>query len=158
MTMRAPARGLCAPAAPSGCNSPARSIRFTIDGTPIPKARPRMTRSGTVYTTQRTREYEARGREIAALAMRGTDPIDGPIELWVSITVGMSAKIGRKQRERKIGMPVTSRPDLDNYVKSAMDIGNGIVFRDDAQVYRIGASKLYGDKPGMVVSVRSAEL
>ena len=36
----------------------AESVRFFVDGRPVPKGRPRVTRHGT-YTPKSTREYEA---------------------------------------------------------------------------------------------------
>lgn len=34
-------------------------ISFTIEGVPVPKGRPRFTRSGHTYTPDTTRKYEA---------------------------------------------------------------------------------------------------
>jgi Holliday junction resolvase RusA-like endonuclease len=59
----------------------------------------------------------------------------------------------RRKRERARGRPTPTRPDLDNYIKAAMDICGGIVFRDDAQVVLIGSSKMYSDNPRLEIDV-----
>jgi Holliday junction resolvase RusA-like endonuclease len=47
----------------------------------------------------------------------------------------------------------TSRPDLDNYVKAALDAINGIVIADDALVVELEACKRYGPDPKVVLTV-----
>jgi Holliday junction resolvase RusA-like endonuclease len=39
------------------------------------------------------------------------------------------------------------RPDLDNYMKTALDACNEIVFADDSQIVKLIANKRYGEKP-----------
>ena len=53
-------------------------ITFVVDGTPVPKGRPRFA-LGHVYTPERTREYEAKVRDAAKAAMRGRPATDMPV-------------------------------------------------------------------------------
>ena len=39
----------------------------------------------------------------------------------------------------------TSKPDADNYAKLILDALNGVLWRDDAQVVRLFAEKVYCD-------------
>jgi Holliday junction resolvase RusA-like endonuclease len=41
----------------------------------------------------------------------------------------------------------TARPDTDNYLKLLLDAGNGIAWKDDAQIIEIHARKLYDWSP-----------
>ena len=50
-----------------------------------------------------------------------------------------------------------SRPDLDNFIKAALDGCNEIVFRDDSLVVTIMASKRYSDKPALTIAVELAD-
>jgi len=44
-------------------------------------------------------------------------------------------------------------PDLDKLQRSILDGLTGIAYQDDAQVVRIETEKIYGDTPGVEVSV-----
>ncbi len=49
-----------------------------------------------------------------------------------------------------------AKPDQDNLVKGTFDAMNGIVWRDDSQVCRLMATKMYAagdEKPGVMVQV-----
>jgi Holliday junction resolvase RusA-like endonuclease len=48
--------------------------------------------------------------------------------------------------------PATT-PDLDKLVRCAADALTGVVFRDDSQVVRLVAEKVYGQTPGVWVEV-----
>jgi Holliday junction resolvase RusA-like endonuclease len=49
-------------------------------------------------------------------------------------------------------LPV-GKPDLDNLLKAVLDAINAIVFADDSQVVSLLASKTYGARPQVSVSV-----
>ncbi|WP_438446850.1 RusA family crossover junction endodeoxyribonuclease [Gorillibacterium sp. sgz5001074] len=53
----------------------------------------------------------------------------------------------KKKREEAEGKPVTVKPDIDNLVKGLFDAANGIVWKDDNQVVRCEAEKLYSMNP-----------
>ena len=45
------------------------------------------------------------------------------------------------------------KPDLDNVVKAVLDALNGVVYRDDAQVVNLVATKRYATEPRVEVYV-----
>ena len=47
-----------------------------------------------------------------------------------------------------------STPDLDNYMKAAMDGMNKIVYRDDSLAVIVTGTKIYGTVPRMEITVR----
>jgi Holliday junction resolvase RusA-like endonuclease len=53
-------------------------------------------------------------------------------------------------------MAHTSRPDLDNLIKTVLDALNGIAYTDDKQIVRLGATKAYGTDPKILISIRAA--
>lgn len=96
------------------------TLTFHIPGRPVPKGRPRFTRSGRAYTPRRTREYE---RKIAdhALVARNTQrqwPTDARYHVLVTAHV----------------LTERSHGDVDNYAKAALDGCNGVLWLDDRQV------------------------
>jgi Holliday junction resolvase RusA-like endonuclease len=131
-----------------------RMIIVHIPGVPIPKGRARFTRTGHAYTPARTRSYEAVVQQAAVLAMRGKQPIKGPVDLSVQVTLPIPASWPAKARALAAdgGMLPTSRPDLDNYIK-VCDALNTIVWADDAQVVLLSAFKIYGNEPALTIVV-----
>ena len=47
----------------------------------------------------------------------------------------------------------TTRPDVDNYVKAALDAINEIVVRDDSLVVELTAAKRYATSPRLTITV-----
>ena len=50
-----------------------------------------------------------------------------------------------------------SRPDLDNFIKAALDGCNEIVFKDDSLVVTITATKRYSDRPALTITVELSD-
>ena len=49
----------------------------------------------------------------------------------------------------------TARPDLDNYIKAALDAINAIVVADDSQVVDLVAIKRYAPVPALTIMITS---
>ena len=130
-------------------------VTFTIDGPAVAKGRPRMTRKGFAYTPAATRKYEAHGRLAAQLAMFGRSPITGPVAVVMSVELPGPASWSGKRRAAAITGDIrpTTRPDVDNYVKSVADAINGIVIHDDSQIVELDARKVYAVAPKLIVTV-----
>lgn len=104
------------------------TITITLDGEPVPKARPRFGR-GRVYTPARTKKFETDLAWMAKREMIGRKPLAGALK--VEIVFAMT------------------RPefvDVDNLTKAALDACNGVVWRDDSQVVELVARKSCSDK------------
>jgi len=126
---------------------------------PTAKGRARVSRKGFVYTPASTRKYEAHGRLAAQLAMDGRPPITTPVRAEVMIDLPVPASWSMKRRDAALRGEVrpTSRPDCDNYVKSALDAINAIVVADDALVVELVATKRYARVPKLTVMVTPLE-
>lgn len=92
-----------------------KTYHIVIPGRPVPKGRPRLGKSGNVYTPRKTREYEAfvgwKAKEIIKMPLEGDVAID--IKMYIS---------------------GNSWPDVDNVCKALLDGMNGIAYSDDKQV------------------------
>ena len=116
------------------------TIAFYVDGTPVPKGRPRHTKNGGTYTPKRTRDYEER---IGWAWKEATShrPFEGPVSVNIAV-------------DEKGGHPA----DLDNYVKAALDALNGLAFADDKQVVVLFATVNRGsEREGMGIAIRECK-
>ncbi len=130
-------------------------VTFTVSGEAVTKGRPRMTRKGFVYTPAATRKYEAHARLAAGLAMADQPPLQGPVRLELLVELPVPASWSKRKRVAAIVGDVlpTSRPDLDNYIKSATDAANTIVIADDSQIVEVRARRKYGEQPKLIATV-----
>lgn len=115
------------------------------------KGRPRFARRGnhvSAYTPKNTAEYEEKIRcEYLAAKDREAWLNGEPIEVRVTAYKKIPSSASKKERLRiKVERvrPVT-KPDVDNYLKIALDALNGVAYADDNQVVRAVAEKCYSD-------------
>lgn len=100
-------------------------LRLRIDGRPVPKGRPRMTKTGGVYTPKTTVDYE----KIVAAAWNdkfGMLSLDGRLRVTLNFYTDRHAK-----------------QDVDNLAKSVLDglQRAGAFAHGDEQVYSLGVVK-----------------
>tara|TARA_B100001939_G_scaffold347972_1_gene371716 strand:+ start:10718 stop:11152 length:435 start_codon:yes stop_codon:yes gene_type:complete len=122
-------------------------VEFEVSGQPQGKGRPRFTRKGYAYTPEKTKEYEKRIHAAAWQKMHELKlkPIEKfcHVEIIAFMEIPKSwTKVRRLEAEYGAILP-TSKPDVDNIVKAALDGMEGIVFYSDAQVTSINAKKVY---------------
>lgn len=139
------------------------SIVFEVAGKVEAKGRGRVGRVGkgakaftTVFTPAHTRKYEHLVRHAAGEAMGDRPPLECAVDVFVHVYIAYPKSASkRKLAEMVAGIirPVT-KPDIDNYVKSALDGINNIVVKDDNQVASIHAHKIYHHRPHLRVEVR----
>ncbi len=132
-------------------------INFTIPMKPVAKARPRLTRSGHVYTPKKTTDAE----KIVALYARKAikEPLDGPVWMSVEFTFKMPKSWSKKKKELAKTVEGTQykcgRPDIDNLFKLIADALNGMAYHDDAQIVMLSALKRYGERDEIRVHIES---
>ena len=122
-------------------------VEFEVSGQPQGKGRPRFTRKGYAYTPEKTKEYEKRIHAAAWQKMHELKlkPIEKfcHVEIIAFMEIPKSwPKVRRLEAEYGAILP-TSKPDVDNIIKAALDGMEGIVFYSDAQVTSINAKKVY---------------
>lgn len=131
-------------------------ITFIVDGTAVPKQRPRLG-GRTAYTPKKTRDYEERVREafrssyygFVPVFMKGI-PVKACIEIIQQIPKSWSNSKTIKAERGEI-VPTSRNGDVDNIAKSILDALNGLVYEDDCQVTTLMVVKRYGADPYAVV-------
>src|SRR5262245_14007994 len=134
-------------------------ITVIVQGEPVAKGRPRMTRKGFAYTPAKTRKFEAHARMAAQLAMNGRPPMDMPVRVEIMAELPIPASWSKRKSANALTGQVrpSSRPDVDNYVKGVMDALNSIVVVDDAQIVDLHAVKKFSLTPKLVATVYPLE-
>lgn len=139
------------------------AISFTVDGTPVAKARPRATTingGARLYTPAKTRDYEQQVAQAARGAMCKAPPMDCGLAVTLDIRLPVPASWTKARKADALAgrMLPTARPDTDNYAKAVLDGCNEVVWVDDAQVVRLTAQKRYAAEPGVDVRVTAVEI
>jgi Holliday junction resolvase RusA-like endonuclease len=118
------------------------TVTTIIGGEPVAQGRARSGK-GFVYTPARTRKYQAHGRLAAQQAMNGREPITVPVRAEITVDLPVPTSWSTKRRDAALRGEIrpTTRPDVDNYVKAALDSINDIVVLDDSLIVELIAAK-----------------
>lgn len=137
--------------------------RFTVVGAPI--AQPRQRHSARVVNGRAiVRNYTPKSHpvteykqaiQLAAKSAGTLEVCQLPIEMRLSFVMPRPKAIQWKTKQMT-RLAHTSKPDLDNLIKSVLDALTGVLFRDDSQVAMLEATKtVAGDeRPKTVIEFR----
>lgn len=123
-------------------------ISFIVPGEPVAQGRVRAARTKRFirfYDPGKSVDFK---RKVALFAKRsGVGLSTLPACLLVQFYASRPLRLMR-QKDVNEAIPCPCRPDLDNYIKAILDGLNGVVWKDDGQVYSVNASKWYHEKGG----------
>lgn len=131
-------------------------IELIVHGIPAPQG------SKTPWGSEsnpRTRPWRAAVAAEAAQAMNGRPLLTGPVTLEVFFFYPRPKRhyrSGARADELRLDAPVyhAGKPDLDKTLRAIGDSLTGTVLRDDAQIARVIATKLYGEPACARILVR----
>ena len=128
-------------------------VKFHINTRPTPKQRPRLGKSGKVYTPNSTKVFE----EICRLSYGNRYYFD---KEYISIKIVFKFKVPKSYSKKKYSEAIEGkiRPstnDTDNLLKSVLDGLNGKAWKDDRYIYKIEAEKIFADKDCIEVVIES---
>ena len=146
-------------------------VEFTIEGPPVGKARPRVTRTVT-YTPAKTARYEDLVRYTAINSFKGIFDKDEPLEVKIIAYFEIPKSLSKKRKALCLNnqeLP-TKKPDADNIGKIIMDGMNPKkklnkqlrkmvevmqgVYKDDRQVTKLLVVKRYAERPRVEVRIK----
>ena len=133
-------------------------ISFTVDGTAVPKQRPRIS-GRRAYTPKRTKDYEERVLNEFRSSYSGFYPAFGkdvPVRICISVIQEIPKSWSKKKRSQAESgeiVPLSRNGDVDNIAKSILDALNTLAYEDDAQVTTLIISKRYGADPYAAVRI-----
>lgn len=134
------------------------ALVFSMTGEPRGKGRPRVDTRGRfprIYTDNATQKYERSIRKVAAAAMAGAEPYQGPLSVSVRLRLQPPASMSKRQRAAILAgeQPYLGRIDVDNGAKAVLDACNGVVFNDDRQIVRLWVTKIAAEPPGIDIRI-----
>ncbi len=113
-----------------------------IEAQPVAMGRPRFTRTGRVYIDKQTKL----GVERIADAVAALEPVDGPVYLLCTFVHVRPKRLNTK-RTTAARIPKTTKPDIDNLLKTVMDgLTRGQAWHDDNQVCVVRCEDYYAAK------------
>ena len=137
-----------------------KTVSIRVPGDPVGKGRPRFVRgSGRTYTPEKTANYENLVRLTFTQKYPDFVPIDSEMIIFVRAYFRIPESWSKKKKEEALKgkVPKTTKPDLDNIIKSVSDGLNGTAWTDDAKLTSIIASKYYGSVPFVEVTIYYSE-
>lgn len=108
-----------------------------------------------MYTPPTTRAYESGIARVAAAAMRGRQPFQGPLSVSMRFRLAMPKSTTKRAREALLAgeEAYLGRADCTNYAKAVEDALNGICWRDDVQICRLFITKTASAAAGVDVRI-----
>jgi|SRR5690606_31633029 len=133
------------------------TIEFVVYGEPLAQGRPRATSvNGHVrmYDPKKSRDYKNYIR-LAASEYAPDKLLEGPIALELRVYRPIPKSFSRRKTELAENGDIrpTTKPDVDNYVKSVKDALKNVIWKDDSQVVRILVEKFYSQKPRIEIVI-----
>lgn len=131
-------------------------VSVEIPLVPVAAVRPKVTKWNTYYPGAYGK-YLPEARQW--LDNQWSDnPIEGPLRARLRFILPRPKshyRTGRNSHLVKDGAPGYPHQDVDNFIKGALDVLNGVVYRDDTQVVEVTAIKEYGDPGRTLVEIES---
>ena len=122
---------------------------FKIHGKAQAKHRPRMGRSGVVYTPKETLVYENYVKMCYSDYARQFEwlPYENQVKAEIDVLVAVPKSDSKAKKKAKIEGVIrpTVKPDCDNLAKSILDSLNGLAYQDDKQVVELIVKKYYAE-------------
>lgn len=136
------------------------TLRFFIPLEPVGQMRMRVGMRGRHASAFKAPKQVAREDELRDLLRLHAPefPWSCAMELGVKMMMPIPQSWPKKRKEQaRLGLlrPI-GKPDISNCIKHIEDVGNGLLWDDDAQIvsYLDGSGKYYSERPGWEVTMK----
>ena len=84
------------------------------------------------------------------------EPIEEPIEVDIVFYMPIAMSTSKKRQKLMALNEIkhTKKPDIDNIIKKYFDAMNGIVYKDDRQIWHVSATKKYSTNPRTEIKLK----
>lgn len=121
-----------------------RSYNYFLPLEPVPLLRPKIFKNR-MYNHKRVTDFKKRVKEFVRHDYKD-ELMTGAIEISLDFVLSKPKSVKRKYP--------TVKPDIDNFTKCILDALNNIVYKDDAQIIKLQATKSYGLLYGVMIKVK----
>lgn len=126
--------------------------KFIIPGNPIAQGRPKFARKGNfviAYDPDKSRSWKAYVAWHVKKQLAGClkAPLEGPLILAVTFSFLRPKSLSKKVRYH------IKKPDCKNLLAGVEDAMEGIVYRNDSQIYSILVTKNYGLEAETIIEI-----
>lgn len=128
-------------------------IILTISGEPISWKRPGFNKkTGGIYDQQRDEKERVRWQ---MRSQYKKEPLSCPVSVDIVCYFPIPLATSRAKRNQMLQGEITYmiKPDCDNLAKHLLDCMNGVLYKDDAQVWKLTVTKLYSDDPRTTLTI-----
>jgi len=133
-------------------------LNMQITGNPITKLRPRFTRQGRTYDSQKLEKEAARCIIMQQMSKnRQIRRIKGAIMVNLTFHTPIPKSWSQKRRKAVLGRPDTRKPDIDNLAKFILDVMNKLVYEDDNQITTLHCEMIFSENPRTEIQVKEIE-
>ena len=110
---------------------------------PVPKGRPRFTRTGHAYTPKTTKEYEKKISDY--YKSQTTDYYESAIQVHLVFNMQIPKSLSKSTRKLMATGEIkcTTKKDIDNLAKAVLDGILGIAYEDDRLITKLTVIKRY---------------
>lgn len=113
---------------------------FVVDGTPVPKQRPRVYRN-IAFTPVKTKNYQALVRDCFKLRCPSWKISDKKLKIRIEFYFKPPKSTSKKRLNGMIDKFCDNHKDLDNLEKSVLDSLNKVAYFDDKQIVEMHTTK-----------------
>lgn len=143
-----------------------QSMQFTVPGKPQGKARARTFYNSGLgkhmsVTPENTVLYENLIKDRYLQKCQGVYISPGiPVILRITARFTPTKSTSKKKRIQMLGGELSplKKPDIDNIIKVVADALNGVAYRDDTQIVKVDARKLYAESEGLDITIEEYKL
>lgn len=132
-------------------------FEYVLLGHPTALKRPRFTKTGQVYDSQKIeklRDYQSLKYQQADKTIYAKRPLFmDPISIELSFFFEPPQSLSQKKKDALYGKPYDKHIDIDNLIKYILDVAIGVLYTDDKIVCTITAEKVYGQQSKTVFSI-----
>jgi len=145
-------------------------MKFTVYGNPTGKGRPKFSRRGNfvhTYTPEKTANYEDlviisynQAKTVEDLKLFDK-PLKVDIKAFYPTTTNPITKKKFNKKESALALSndikAVIKPDVDNVIKIILDALNGVAYKDDNQIVKLTAEKIYSTNPRVEIEIILAD-
>ena len=140
-------------------------LRIFIPGEPCAQGRPRFSTAGgfvRAYDPAKSRNYKAYVKAICAEEAKKQGWLfNTDLPLKVEIIAGLSIPSSKSKKWKQAAIDglekPTKKPDVDNIVKTVTDALSGVIYKDDKQITSLVVGKIYSNRPGVALVVKTLD-